>query len=133
MPSSAAVIGTLDNAKEPLPLPPSLDRVLHTPHPSVCSLKHRCFHWHGFCYPLPLQQMSRNAFSTQGHSCWLLGFPGTQLNGAKDWTSSFRAEAKSRKATTSDNRAGQAQVTLNLPLCTGTQGPRVVMTQAGCE
>lgn len=119
LPSSAAVVGTLDNAKEPLPL--FLDRVLHTPHPSISSLKCRHFHWHGFCYSLPLQQMCRNATSTQGHSCWLLGFPGTQLNGAKDWTSSFRAEAKSRKYTMSGYRAGQAQVTLNLPLYIWTQ------------
>lgn len=36
-------------------------------------------------------------------------FPETQLNGAKDWASSFRAEAKSRKATMSDYRAGSLE------------------------
>lgn len=34
LPSSGAVVGTLDNAKQPLPPPPFLDRVLT--HPPQC-------------------------------------------------------------------------------------------------
>lgn len=33
LPSSGAVVGTLDNAKQPLPPPPFLDRVLTHPTP----------------------------------------------------------------------------------------------------
>lgn len=63
------------------------------------------------------QQMGRNATSTLDYSRWLLGLPGTQLYEVKDWTSSFRIEAESRKPPMLDNRAGQAQMTLNPPLC----------------
>lgn len=96
LPSSAAVFRTLDNAKEPLPLPPFLYRVLHTPTPASVLSNTDIFIG---TVLLP------STTTTDVQKCHL--HSGTFLLASRvswdstewgNWTSSFIAEAKSRKA-----------------------------------